>query len=566
LGQRIVIIGGVACGLKAASRARRLDGQADITVIEQGRHISYAACGMPYVISGRIKKVEDLVQRTPAYFERLKGIRMLTGCRATAIDRGRKVVRYLGGAGGEAEAPRELPYDKLVLATGARPVAPPLPGLDLPGVFRLKDLADTEAILKVVCKAKRAVIIGAGPIGVEMAEAFRARGLEVVLIEARGQLLPGLLDFEMARLLERHLTRQGVDVRCGAKLLRFEGEEGLARVVTSSEAATEAVLEADLALLAIGVRPNVELAREAGLAIGQTGAIKVDDHLRTSDPDIYAGGDCAEMRHLLTGKPVYIPLGTTANKHGRVIADNICGGGDTFPGVMGTALLKAFDYTVGRSGLTAEAAREAGFDAAQALVPAPDHAHYYGGAQAFALKLICERPGGRLLGVQIVGPGEVAGRLDTAVAAMSFGATAEQLSKIDFGYSPPFAQAMDALIVAANVARNKLAGVASVLPEEVRRALDGPDAPLLVDVRGAPERQKARLGVGEVVHLPFPQLRKGMAKLPKDRDLITFCWGGQRAYEAALILRRSGFERVRFMDGSLFTWPYELEEDDPGWR
>lgn len=561
--RQIVIIGGVACGLKAASRAKRLDPEADITVLEQGRQVSWAACGMPYVVSGRIKKAADLIQRTPAYFEKVKGIRMLTECRATSIDRGRKVVRYQASGGQpEAELPeKELPYDKLVLATGARAVTLPVPGVDLPGVLRLKELSDLEAALAALRQARRAVVIGAGPIGVEMAEAFRARGLEVTLLEAREQVLPGLLDLEMARLLERHLQVQGVELRCGARLLSFEGEGRLSRVVAEGE-----TFEAQVALMAAGVRPNVELASSAGLEIGETGAIKVDETLRTSDPDIFAGGDCVESRHLLTGRPVYIPLGSTANKHGRVIGGNLCGGSETFPGVLGTAILKAFDYTVGRCGLTNQAAQAAGFEVVEAVVPASDRAHYYGGAQNFALKLVAERPSGRLLGAQMVGPGEVARRLDTAVAAISLGATAAQLALLNLGYAPPYAQAMDVLITAANVIRNKLSNLApAVSPQEVRAELATERPPLLIDVRSKPEWDKVRLAAAEVVHAPFLQLRKAMARLPKDRPLVTFCWGGLRAYEAALMLRQAGF-RVRYLDGSLFTWPYELEEDASDWR
>ncbi|MFH0811023.1 MAG: FAD-dependent oxidoreductase, partial [Pseudomonadota bacterium] len=269
MAQRIVIIGGVACGLKAASRARRRDSEARITVIERGRHISYAACGMPYVISGRIKKSEDLIQRTPAYFEKIKNIKVLTGCLATALDRGRKLVRYSPAEGG---AEMEIGYDRLVLATGSRPAAPPVEGADLPGVFTLRTLADVDAIRHATLDGKRAVVVGAGPIGVEMAEAFLARGLDVVMLEAREHVLPGLLDYEMARLLERHLTAKGVELRCGGRLLRFEGDGRLERVVSEG-----GVYPADLALLAVGVRPNVELAREAGLTIGETGAIRVDE-------------------------------------------------------------------------------------------------------------------------------------------------------------------------------------------------------------------------------------------------------------------------------------------------
>ena len=561
LARRIVIIGGVACGLKAASRARRLDGEADITVIEQGKSVSWAACGMPYVVSGHIKQMADLVQRTPAFFEQVKGLHMLTGCRATAIDRERHLVRYQA-VDKPTEGEQEVPYDKLVLATGARAAMLPLPGAELPGVFRLKELADAEAILAALPHARRAAIIGTGPIGLEMAEAFRERGLEVTLFEVREHVLPGLLDFEMARLLERHLTAKGVELRCGAKLSAFEGKDKLERVV--GEAGSVA---ADIALVAAGVRPNVELAREAGLAVGETGAIKVDEHLRTSDPDIYAGGDCAESRHLITGRAVFIPLGSTANKHGRVIGDNLCGGRATFPGVLGTGLMKVFDYTAGRTGLTLEAATRLGYDAVSALAPAPDHAQYSGGAQAFAVKLIAERPTGRLLGAQFVGPGDVARRLDTTVAAISFGGTAEQLASLDLGYSPPYASAMDVLIQAANTLRNTLAGLVPVLsPQELYRRMNSADPPLVIDVRNKPEQEKARLGVGEVVELPLPNLRKGLKKLPRDRELVTMCWAGLRAYEAALILKRAGFARVSYLDGSLFTWPYELAEDTPDWR
>ncbi|MFH0810927.1 MAG: rhodanese-like domain-containing protein, partial [Pseudomonadota bacterium] len=288
---------------------------------------------------------------------------------------------------------------------------------------------------------------------------------------------------------------------------------------------------------------------------------------RTSDPDIYAGGDCVESRHLLTGRPVYVPLGTTANKHGRIIGDNLCGAQESFPGVLGTTLLKACDYTVGRSGLTSQAAVGLGHEIEEAVVPARDRAHYYGGAHAFALKMTAEREGGRILGVQMVGPGDVARRLDAAVAAMSFGATIKQMSQLDLGYAPPYASAMDLLIVAANVLRNKIeGGVPSATPLEVKAALASENPPLLLDVRSKPEWDKVRLQADGVLHLPYLQLRKTMDRLPRDREIVTFCWGGLRAYEAAIMLREAGFPKVRFLDGSLFTWPFDLDERETDWR
>jgi rhodanese-related sulfurtransferase len=311
--------------------------------------------------------------------------------------------------------------------------------------------------------------------------------------------------------------------------------------------------------LAVGVRPDVRLANEAGLELGPTGAIAVNQYLQTSDPDIYAGGDCVENTHLLTGNKVFAPMGSTANKHGRVIGTNVTGGGELFPGVLGTIVMKVFDYNVGGTGLGEKQARDAGFDVITALVPAPDRAHYYPDARDILLKLISDRKTGRVLGGQAVGRGEVAKRIDVLATIISLGGTVDVLANLDLGYAPPYNAAMDPLHNAANVIRNKLSGLGhSMTPAQVRAKLDAGEDFILLDVRDQEEWNSWRIEAPQVKLVPQSQLRDNVGELSRHKDIVTLCRRGVRAYQAQRTLEGAGFHRVNFMEGSLTAWPYEV--------
>ncbi len=556
---RVVVIGGVAAGPKIAAKVARLRPEAEVTLIEKGEHLSYAGCGLTYYISDMVREQKDLMStpvgivRDAAFFQNVKNVRVLNRTEAVEIDRANKRVRLRSPANG---AESWIAYDKLALATGARRAVPPLPGANLRNVFGLKDIADAEAIKQATADAdiENLVIIGGGLIGVEAAEAFVAIGCNVTIVEMLPQILAPL-DWEMACHVQKHMTDKGVRILTGAPVASLEGAEKVEAVVLASGER----IPADAVLIAVGIKPEARLAAQAGLEIGPTGAIRTDEYLCTSDPDIYAAGDCAESRHLITGRPCWAPRGSTANKQGRVAAINLCGGSERFPGVLDSMICKVFDYAVGLTGLTERAARECGYEAVAALVPAPDRADYYAGKKMLMLKMVADRATGRLLGLQAIGPGEAAKRLDVAATAITAGMTVDQVSKLDLCYAPPYSPAMDNLITAANVVKNKIEGrLTGISPVELKRRLDAGEPLTLLDVRTPAEFEKSRLA--GAIHIPLGALRKRHGELPRDKDLVVYCGSALRAYEAALILHHAGFDRVRVLDGSVLMWPYELEK------
>jgi len=559
---RIVVIGGVACGPKAAARARRVDTGADITLIERGELLSYAGCGMPYYIEDAITSRDELMStpagamRDAAFFKNVKAIRCLDRTLAERIDRERKLVHVVSLESGEQSA---ISYDKLVLATGAEAVLPPITGADLKNVFRLNHPYDADSIRAAVVEGCRhAVIVGAGLIGMEVAEALATRGLTVSIVEMLPTVVPAFLDADLAQHLQRHLVSKGVTVQTGTRVAALECDDTgrVAAVVTDAGR-----IEADLVLIAIGVRPNVKLANDAGLEIGVTGAIKVNARLQTSDPDIYAGGDCVENLHRLTGKPCYVPLGSTANKHGRVIGDNVTGGDAAFPGVLGTVIFKAFDVSVGRVGLSEKDCAAQGMPYLVALTPGPDRAHYYPTAKPMVLKVISHAETGKLLGVQAVGAGDVAKRIDVAATALSFGAATQDLAELDLAYAPPYSSAVDLLAHAANVLDNKAKGIAQAIsPAALKAKLDAGEDFVMLDVRSPKEVEAMPFIDVRVVNIPLGMLRNRLSELPKDREIVTFCKISVRGYEAQRILNGEGFDNVAFLDGGLMAWPYPQKE------
>ena len=560
MNKKIVIIGGTACGPKAAARVRRCDQQAQITLVEQEAELSVATCGLPYYVSGVIENRLELVQRGPDFFKDVMDIEVLTRTRAVAIDRKARQVEVLNLAKNHTST---IEYDKLVLATGSTPIVPDWKGRKLKGIFTLSRIEEAQAIRQLVSprKVNKAVIIGAGLIGLEMAEALVSQGVEVNVVEALDWALPTLLDFEVAAYLAKHLREKGVKLLFGQRVNGFEGDEKgwVSKVLTENME-----LETDLALLAIGVKPNVGLAKDAGLSIGDSGGIVVNSYLQTQDTDIYAGGDCVENTNMITGKKILAPLGSTANKHGRVIGTNITGGDETFPGVLGTSIAKVFDYNVGRVGLSQSQAEQAGYEVITALVPGYEHATYYPKGKEILVKLVAEKANGRLLGGQVVGPGDTAKRIDVLATALAFGASVYDLANTDLAYAPPYNSALDPLHNAANVIRNKQEGLARTLtPMEVSAKLKNNDAFIFLDVRSPAEWEAFRIEAPQAKLLPLRELRARLDELPKDAEIVIVCHTSVRAYQAQRILDGANFKNVKFIDGSIAAWPYDISFQRP---
>lgn len=444
MAERLVVVGGVAAGMSAAAKARRTNPDLEIVVYERTRYVSYGACGIPYFIKGDIPRVEALIARTPEQFAK-QGIQVFTRHEVLAIDTENHTVRVRDLSTGDEFTER---WDKLVLATGGVAARPPIPGLELPGIFTLRTPEDALALEAWLQEwnPRSAVVVGGGYIGLEMAEALAARGLRVTLVEMLPQVLPNM-DPDMAAHVQEELARQGVDLRLNHRVEAFEGNGRVREVLAGGER-----VPADVVIFSVGVKPNVTLAKEAGIALGPTGAVAVDDRMRTNVPNVYAAGDVAEAYHIVTGKPAYIPLGTTANKQGRVAGTNAAGGEARFAGVVGTAVVKVFDLEVARTGLSETQAREEGFNAASVTITASSRAHYMPGHQPIHVKLVFEKESRRLLGAQMVGREGVAKRIDVIAAALHAGWTTEELAALDLSYAPPFAPVWDPILVAANVA------------------------------------------------------------------------------------------------------------------
>jgi NADPH-dependent 2,4-dienoyl-CoA reductase/sulfur reductase-like enzyme/rhodanese-related sulfurtransferase len=552
--KRIVIIGGTACGPKAAARARRCDPKAQIIIVEQGAGVSTATCGFPYYVSGVITSNSSLQVRGPDYFKKVMDIDILLRTRAQQINRNAHTIATTDL---ETQKNLEIEYDKLVIATGSTPVVPEIEGNHLGGIFTLSKIEDAEMIKNYVTRNKisKTVIIGAGFIGLEMAEAFSSLGAETTIIEALDRVMPSFFDFEMSALLEKHLRHKGVNVYCGQRVTAFQGnsEGWLNSVITD-----KLTIEAQLVLLAAGTRPNTQLAKDAELNIGASGGIAVNEYLQTSDPDIYAGGDCVENVHRITGKKVLVPLGSTANKHGRIIGTNITGGSDTFPGILGTGIAKVFDFNAGRVGLTEEQAEKSGYKRIICLTGGTEHAGYYPGSRDFVVKLVADSENNKVLGGQFVGPGDVSKRLDVLVTAISFGATVDDLANLDLAYAPPYNGAIDPVQHAANTIRNKQVNLArGISPMEVKAKLDRDDDFILLDVRSPIEWRGFHIEAKQSQLIPLDKLREKMGDLPRDKEIVILCHTSVRAYIAQRILDGGDFKNVKFMDGSLIAWPYQ---------
>lgn len=444
MAKRLVVIGGTAAGLSAASKAKRSCPELDVTVFERTCYTSYGACGLPYFVGGLVAEPEDLITLNVEQLAR-RGIDTHVRHEVQKIDRERKCVEVVRLTDGRVF---EAPYDILVLATGAKPLVPDIQGHDLKGVHSLRTVEDGIMLRSIVRESKRAVVIGGGFIGLEVAEQLRETGLHVEVVELENRLLP-MLEESNSQMVKDALESRGVVVHTGASATEILGTDGFVHGV---KLANGEEISADLVLLSIGVSPETSLAAQCGLELGPKGAIKVDAHQRTSDPDIYACGDCCHSFHTLTGKPVYVPLGTTANKQGRVAGENIVGNPATSPGVLGSLVTKVFNLTVAATGLGEAQAKREGFDAVSCTIVKSDRASYYPGGIDTRMTLVFEQKGGRLLGAQALGGPTAAGRVNVLVAAIAAGMTVQQLGELDLVYSPSVAPVYDPILIAASQA------------------------------------------------------------------------------------------------------------------
>lgn len=556
MAKKIIIIGAVALGPKVASRLRRLDPDCEITLIDKDSLISYGGCGIPYYIGGDIGEIEALYSTTahqardPEFFRTVKGVEVLTRVEAIGIDRRNKQlkVRHIDD-GTESD----MPYDKLVIGTGGTPFTPPIPGADLPGVYPVANLHHAHAIKELVSKGAvgNAVVIGAGAIGVEMAEALTDLwGVETTLVEMAPHVLPVAIGPNIALIVEKELENNEVDVKIGAQVTKILGdaENGVTGVEVSGE-----VIECDLVIMAVGVRPNTGFAAEAGLAVGRGGALIVDKNLRTTDPDIYAGGDCIEMRNLVSGEQLPMPLGSLANRQGRIIATNIFGKSAQFDGTVGTFCIKVFGMGLATAGLTIHQAKAAGFDPVHAVVAQFDRAHFYPNSKFIFIQLIADRTSRRVLGVEAVGEqiDAVKARVDAVVPLLHKGMTVDDVCTLEVGYAPPFASAMDVINNAGNTLDNILDGRNTPIDWPEFIDLFEKDDITVVDLREDVEAQPFidRYGADHWLHLPQTELRERYNELPKDKDLCLFCGTGARSFECQRILDQNGFTRIKNLQG-----------------
>lgn len=561
---KIVVVGGVAAGLKAAAKIRRGDPQAKITVIEKGKLVSYGACGMPYYVGGDINDVKQLIMtpsgniRNADFFKKVKDIDVLTETLATKINRKEKTVTVTNLQTNEIS---QLEYDKLVIATGASHIKPQLPGIDLANIYQMGHPDDAEAVRHGLETGKfnNAVIIGAGLIGLEMAEALTNWGVEVTVVEMKDQIFPAFLDAETAAAVAKYAIKEGINIITQEKVMQFKGDSAVKEVVTDKR-----TIPADLVILAIGVKPNVELASQAGLEIGATGAIKVNEYLETSDPDIYAGGDCVENINIVSGESVFAPMGSTANKHGRVIGENICGASVKFRGVLNTVVVKLMELNVGKVGLTEREAKLKGYEYITATISGFDRPHYMPAAKTLTLKLIVDVKERRILGAQAFGEGDITKRIDVIATVLTFGGTVDDLFDIDLSYAPPYNGPIDNAAVAANVVMNKLTGrMAGISVLAAKERMDSGNT-VFLDVRAPEELKKIRIGnCRGLKNIPLGQLRSRADEVDKDSEIVAICKIGLRGYEASLILRGQGFEDVKVLEGGILAWPFECDADVP---
>lgn len=539
--KKVVIIGGVAGGATAAARIRRLDENAEIIMFERSGFVSYANCGLPYYIGGVIEDQEELTLQTPEMFMKRFCIDVRVKHEVTAIHPEKKTVtvRRL-----EDNTVFEESYDKLLLAPGAKPVRPSLPGMDIPNLYTLRTVEDTLRIHAFVQKEKpkSVVIAGGGYIGVEVAENLRDLGIQVTIVQRPNQLL-NPLDYDMASFVHAKMRQKGVRLMLGHSVEGFAEENGQIQAILKDAEP----LQADMVLLAIGVQPDTELAKNAGIKLGIKGSILVNNHMETSVPDIYAAGDAVEVKHYITGEKALISLAGPANKQGRIAADNICGGDSAYLGSQGSSVIKVFDMTVALTGLNERAAKAAGLDYDKVFLSPSSHASYYPGAQVMTMKVVFEKKTYKLLGAQIIGYEGVDKRIDVLATAMHAGLTAIELKNLDLSYAPPYSSAKDPVNMAGfmieNIAQNKLQQFFWDEVEELPR--DG--SVTLLDARTPEEYTLGKMD--GFINIPLDELRDRLVEIPLGKDVYVVCQSGLRSYLACRILMQNGYRCHNFSGG-----------------
>ncbi len=566
---KVIIVGGVAGGASCAARLRRVDEKAEILMVERGPYVSYANCGLPYHVGGAIEKESSLLVATEQTFRGVFGIDCRTRCEVVGISSKKKTVDLKNHGTGEVTTEK---YDKLVLSPGAAPIRPPLPGIDLPGIFSVRTVPDARSIrewldrgtevrsgmgsytgFQTATKTKRAVVVGGGFIGLEMVENLVHRGgerhdlppqeaprVEVTLIEKLDQVMPPL-DPEMAHVVERYMTKHGVRLELNDGVAGFrQTGDGSLEVLTGSGK----VHPADIVILAIGVRPETELAKMAGIEIGQRGGIRVDEQMRTSDPDIFAVGDAVEVKDFVTGEWTLIPLAGPANRQGRIVADVIAGRDSRYRGTQGTSICKIFEGVIAQTGASEKTLVRLGDKDFEKIYLYPNsHAGYYPGAKMLAIKVLFRKSDGRLLGAQVLGEEGVPKRIDSFAMAIQMGCTVYDLEEAELCYAPPFGSAKDPVNFAGMIAANLLRGDMPLCH------WDSVDGAFLLDVRNPQEL--AVESVPGAHNIPLPQLRARLGELPRDREILTICRSATRAYYATRILLQNGFKARNISGGML---------------
>lgn len=548
---KVVIVGGVAGGASAAARLRRLDEGAEIILLEKGEHISFANCGLPYYIGEVIKEKEKLLVQTPEKMRARFRIDVRTNSEVVKILPEEKKVEVFDSINYKTYWET---YDKLVLSPGAEPIKPDLPGIKSNRIFTLRNIPDTYRIKDYVDKMKprRAIVVGAGFIGLEMAENLHLRGVKVTVVELADHVI-GPLDYEMAAIVHQHLKAKGVEFYLKDAVKSFKDTDAF----TVVELTSGRKLKTDLVLMGIGVRPESRLAVEAGIKLGSTRGILVDEYMRTSEPDIYAVGDAVEVKDYISGNPALIPLAGPANKQGRIAADNICGMQEKYDGTQGTSIVKVFDITVAVTGNNERILTRNGVPYEKSFTHSPSHAGYYPGAIPMAVKLIFAKDGGKILGAQIIGYDGADKRIDVLATAIRAGMTVYDLEKLELSYAPPYSSAKDPVNIAGYTAANILEGKSSIFHWDEVASVDK-EKSVLVDVRDVMEFELG--SIEGAVNIPLDDLRDRLGELPPEKEILIFCQVGLRGYLACRILSQRGYKKVRNLSGGYKTYQLAVEK------
>lgn len=531
----VLVIGGVAAGTKTAAKLKRENRDFNVTLITKGENISYAGCGLPYYVGGVIEDKSDLIVNTPKSFSDLTQVEVKTSVEALEIYRDKKIVRavYL-----KNNKEINLNYDKLVIATGADPIKPPIEGIDLEGVFYMRTPDDAIAVREVVetNNVKRAVVVGGGFIGLEVAENLYEMGVKTTLVEAMDHIMPGF-DDEVSSYVENELIENGIMVLTGERLISIEGEEKVSKVRTDKRA-----MKADMIVMSVGIRANSNIAETCGLELEANKTIKVNEYMQTNDEDIYAVGDCVTVKNILSGKPAWSPMGSSANKEGRCLAKTLAGKKTEFNGVLGTGIVKLLNLNAARTGLTEKEALNLGYNVESVLLPIDDKAHYYPDSKMIIIKLISDKDNKKVLGAQVFGEGNVDKHIDVISTAITFNATVNDLQNLDLAYAPPFSTAINPISHAANVLLNKIGGDIKTIRYE--DFLENQESYKLADVNKTPKLEG-------VTYIDLKQFNGKIDGFELDDKILLVCARGKRAYLAYNRMKHFGYKDVQVLEGGL---------------